>query len=135
MAARRLDNELKQVQEPDLVGITAGPINPDNMYRWHATIAGPEESPYAGGIFHLSIEFPEDYPFKPMTISFETKIYHPCINAQGKLIMPMIEDQWIPASPSSHTSCWSIQSTLHNPSDHIMVPIEGNDQRRVRDEP
>ena len=66
------------------------------------------DSPYSGGVFFLSITFPTDYPFKPPKVSYQTKIYHPNINANGSICLDILRDQWSPALTISKGTCTSL---------------------------
>lgn len=55
--------------------------------------------PLKGGVFHIQITLPKDYPFKPPTLSFRTKIYHPNVtnDERGSMCLGMLRaDEWKP---------------------------------------
>ena len=69
---KRLNKELLEMKNNPPLNCSAGPEDEDNLFKWTATIYGPEGSPYEAGIFILDIDFPSDYPFKPPKIIFKT---------------------------------------------------------------
>lgn len=97
MSSARLLKELKQLQKEPISNCSAGPTSGDDLTRWQATIFGPEDSPYSGGVFYLDIVFPKDYPFTAPKISFRTKIYHPNVNRGGAICLDILRDEWTPA--------------------------------------
>ncbi|KAI0980674.1 hypothetical protein GJ496_008853 [Pomphorhynchus laevis] len=114
MALRRLNREYQDFMKDPPANCSAGPVN-DNMFKWKATIIGPNDSPYAGGIFLLDIEFPRDYPFKPPRVMFSTKIYHPNINSSGNICLDILQNQWSPAL-TVNKILLSICSLLNDPN-------------------
>ena len=47
----------------------------------------------------MLLTFPGDFPFKPPKIMFKTKIYHPNVDDDGSICMPLLKgDVWKPAT-------------------------------------
>ncbi|CAN6696450.1 unnamed protein product [Malus baccata var. baccata] len=121
MASKRINKELKDLQKDPPASCSAGPVA-DDMFHWQATIMGPGESPFSGGVFLVSIHFPPDYPFKPPKVAFRTKVYHPNINSNGSICLDILKEQWSPALTISKVLL-SICSLLTDPNpDDPLVP-------------
>ena len=119
---RRLQKELEELNMNPPTNCSAGLTDEDDIYLWHATIIGPEGSPYHRGIFFLKIEFPSDYPFKPPKVTFTTRIYHCNINAAGNICLDILKDMWSPALTISKVLL-SICSMMddQNPNDPLVI--------------
>ncbi|XP_072335021.1 ubiquitin-conjugating enzyme E2 D1b isoform X1 [Scyliorhinus torazame] len=116
-----VQQELKDLQRDPPAQCSAGPAG-DDMFVWQATIMGPYDSPYQGGVFFLAIQFPTDYPFKPPKVAFTTRIYHPNINSNGSICLDILRSQWSPALTISKVLL-SICSLLCDPNpDDPLVP-------------
>ena len=120
-ALKRIKRELKDYLKDPPGNCSAGPKE-ENIFDWEATLMGPSDSPYEGGVFFLNIRFPADYPFKPPKVKFITRIYHPNINANGGICLDILKDQWSPALTISKVLL-SICSLLTDPNpDDPLVP-------------
>eukprot|EP00457_Paulinella_chromatophora_P019732 gb/GEZN01021509.1/.p1 GENE.gb/GEZN01021509.1/~~gb/GEZN01021509.1/.p1 ORF type:complete len:154 (-),score=19.73 gb/GEZN01021509.1/:92-553(-) len=128
---KRVTTEFKNFARDPPPNVTAGPYGQD-IFRWIATILGPEGSPYAGGLFKLTISFPADYPFRPPIIKFVTKIYHCNVNDNGGICLDILKDQWSPALTVSKVLL-SITSLLNDPNpDDPLVPAIAQLYKRNR---
>ena len=126
MALKRIQKELIDLGRDPPTNCSAGPTNENDQFNWQATIMGPDESPYQGGVFFLNIQFPPDYPFKPPKVTFTTKIYHCNVNANGAICLDILKDQWSPALTISKVLL-SISSLLTDPNpDDPLVPEIAN---------
>uniref|UniRef100_A0A8C6AXP0 UBC core domain-containing protein n=1 Tax=Monodon monoceros TaxID=40151 RepID=A0A8C6AXP0_MONMO len=96
MVLKRINKELSDLARDPPAQCFAGSVG-DDMFHWQATIMGPDDSPYQGGVFLWTVHFPTDYPFKPPKVAFTTRIYHPNINSNGSICLDILRSQCSPA--------------------------------------
>lgn len=93
---KRLAKEYKQLQEENNENLAAYPLD-DNLTKWNIYIRGPEDTPYEGGLFHGILSIGEEYPLKPPSLTFKTKIFHPNISEGGAVCIDILKSTaWSP---------------------------------------
>jgi len=94
---KRLLKELQQVASGGSAeGVHVFPA-PDNLLFWRVLLEGPVGSPFEGGVFALNVLVPDNYPFRPPRVTFETPIYHCNISESGKICLDVLQEAWNPA--------------------------------------
>lgn len=136
LATKRLFQEYKLLTSSPPDGITAGPISENNLLHWEALIAGPSDTPYAGGIFPASLIFPPDYPLSPPVMKFLCDIWHPNVYANGTVCISILHapgedpnhyesasERWSPIQ-STEKILISVMSMLAEPNDESPANVE-----------
>jgi len=83
-AAKRIFLELRNIRTAKVPVVSAIPLD-DSLDRILASIEGPPETPYQGGVFWITVKLSETDPFGSPLMKFQTKIYHPNISPQGQI--------------------------------------------------
>ena len=96
-------------------GCSASPHSDDNLFVWSATICGPQDSPWEGGIFSLRLTFSDSYPASAPRVRFVSEMFHPNIYPDGTLCMDTIQEQWSPVH-SVASLLTSVRSLLCDPN-------------------
>ncbi|KMZ98753.1 hypothetical protein PVNG_06581, partial [Plasmodium vivax North Korean] len=106
--------ELKDIENENVQEIDAH-MKDSNISEWVGFIKGPSGTPYEDGHFILDITIPNDYPYNPPKIKFNTKIWHPNISSQtGAICLDVLKNEWSPAL-TIRTALLSIQALLSDP--------------------
>jgi ubiquitin-conjugating enzyme (huntingtin interacting protein 2) len=78
--SKRIEHELKDLNNDKLSNIKVDIVE-DDLTHLKGHFNGPPDTPYEGGKFTIDIKIPSDYPFRPPTMKFETKIWHPNVSS------------------------------------------------------
>uniref|UniRef100_A0A8B9D7B6 Ubiquitin conjugating enzyme E2 B n=1 Tax=Anser cygnoides TaxID=8845 RepID=A0A8B9D7B6_ANSCY len=110
------------LQEDPPVGVSGAPSE-NNIMQWNAVIFGIFVffnhlivfMFVWTGTFKLVIEFSEEYPNKPPTVRFLSKMFHPNVYADGSICLDILQNRWSPTYDVS-SILTSIQSLLDEPN-------------------
>uniref|UniRef100_A0A2D4FIT8 E2 ubiquitin-conjugating enzyme n=2 Tax=Micrurus TaxID=8634 RepID=A0A2D4FIT8_MICCO len=95
-ASRRVAKELDAIKKLGLQCFQDIQADVTNILLWKGLLV-PDNPPYNKGAFWIEINFPCEYPLKPPTIRFKTKIYHPNVDEMGQFCLPIISaENWQP---------------------------------------
>ncbi|ODQ45335.1 hypothetical protein PICMEDRAFT_36166 [Pichia membranifaciens NRRL Y-2026] len=113
--AKRIAKELEDVRKDRLSGVTLEMAEDGDLSHLKGTFVGPPGTPYEGGLFEVDIKIPEEYPFKPPIMKFDTRVFHPNISSQtGAICLDILKDAWTPIL-TLKSSLISLQSLLQSP--------------------
>ncbi|KFD55254.1 hypothetical protein M514_03895 [Trichuris suis] len=120
---RRIIKETQRLMQEPVPGISAVPDEKNARY-FHVVVAGPQGSPFEGGLFKLELFLPEEYPMAAPKVRFMTKIYHPNIDKLGRICLDILKDKWSPAL-QIRTVLLSVQALLSapNPEDPLAADV------------
>jgi len=107
--------DLRDCDRFPIPGIAAAPVAESDLRYWHCNIQAPPDHPWAGRVFHISMQFGETYPEEPPIVKALTPIRHP--NVFGQYIC--LDMLCAPGSRfqsedgiTGWTSAYSVQSIL-----------------------
>ncbi|KEF60458.1 ubiquitin-conjugating enzyme (huntingtin interacting protein 2) [Exophiala aquamarina CBS 119918] len=112
--ARRIAKDLADVRADTTSQIFAEAVG-DNITNLRGSFRGPSGTPYEGGTYEVSINIPNEYPFKPPVMKFTTKIWHPNVSSQtGAICLDTLSTGWSPVL-TIKSALISLQSLLSSP--------------------
>ncbi|KAK0721648.1 ubiquitin-conjugating enzyme [Lasiosphaeria miniovina] len=127
---KRIAKELNECMSSPPEGMTVELADDEDVHKWHVTLAGPPGSVYSEGKFGVVVSLPSEYPFKPPTVTFATRIYHPNVtnDTLGNICLAALKPEaWKPAT-KLRAVLEAVRSLLVEPQPDD--PLEG----RIADE-
>ena len=92
---RRLWKEWNEIWQESIPNVMVG-LRYNNIRTWAASITGPTDTPYYGGLFILHIDFPTTYPLERPIFRMITPIFHVNIAVNGEIDLDILRSDYRP---------------------------------------
>jgi len=128
---KRIMRECKELRQNPPEGIVAGPLE-GNVFEWHFTIKGVEDTEFEGGRYHGKLVLPSEYPFKPPDLVMLNKSGRfdvgskICLNFSG-----FHPESWQP-SWTIRTMLVALRAFMPTPGGGAIGAMEVNKQQRKK---
>jgi ubiquitin-conjugating enzyme E2 H len=99
---KRLTKDLKELEA---AGFSVVPDEgPELKYEcFRVILKGPDETPYAGGSWHIRFTVSQTYPFNSPSVGFVQHILHPNVDwASGSICLDALNSKWSPVFTLKH---------------------------------
>ncbi|KFY27903.1 hypothetical protein V493_03230 [Pseudogymnoascus sp. VKM F-4281 (FW-2241)] len=103
LCQNRLQEERKQWRRDHPFGFYAKPQRNSqgllDLKNWECGIPGKDKTLWEGGLFKMSVIFPDEYPTKPPKCKFTPPLFHPNVYPSGTVCLSILneEEGWKPA--------------------------------------
>uniref|UniRef100_A0A7S1Q484 UBC core domain-containing protein n=1 Tax=Neobodo designis TaxID=312471 RepID=A0A7S1Q484_NEODS len=111
---KRLMREAQQMAKNPVREFVAYPLE-NNLLEWHFTMRGPENSPYAEGLYHGRVMVPNNYPFAPPDVVLITP--NGRFELERKICLSISSYH-----PENWQSTWGIATVLTALRDFMLTP-------------
>lgn len=119
---KRISQEIRSFHEDGSHPyLSIAPI--DGWNNCLACIEGTPNSAFGGGVFWLRVKFPEDYPYKPLSVQFITPIFHPNVDEHRNILLDIFDINWSPCM-QVETVLLSILSVMGSPELEVAASPE-----------
>ena len=119
---KRIQKDIKETQAPSHYAFVQ-PLKHD-LLTWHFTFLGPEDTEFAGGIYHGYFKLPHDFPMSPPDIYYLTESGRYTPNTKICLTVTSYhKEEWSPA--------WTMRTLVEAVNAYFLVDGDGIGSERV----
>lgn len=96
MATLRLQKDIQSYDEEKISFVKLQFPNENSLQLINLIIEPQEESPYRRCKVGFQLTFPDTYPMDPPKIKCLNRLYHPNINYEGSVCLPLVREDYSP---------------------------------------